>query len=250
MSSLFLFFIGFRFLSKLLVCSESSLAPLWCCWGKHGCLHFISGWVSSLASDWLNLWSQHTLSCVLLLCNKGPWLFLEVREIPLKLSKTLVLVHAQYHSHIYQLDHNPVACTLQLEKPDWAPLHWLVFSLWAALTWTPLLGVSIPCGKSLPRTLAAFLVLEYAWMCWDTAVLSHSAPGTQLGMCLLLPDEVRNVFHFYLFVLCGVFCWVFFFFSLSHSSLPPWFNQKAGKHTFLCQQKVLSARGMAEKQRN
>lgn len=130
-------FFCLRFFSRLLVWSESSLAPRWRCWGKHGWLHFISGWVSSLASDWLNLWSQHTLSCVLLFCNKGPRLFLEVREIPLKLSKTLVLVHTQYHSHIYQLDHNPVACTIQLEKPDQVPPLWLVFFLRAALTWTP-----------------------------------------------------------------------------------------------------------------
>lgn len=77
-------------------------------------------------------------------------------------------------------------------------------------------------------------------------MLSHSAPGKQSGMCLLLPDEMRNGLDFYLFVL-----YVGFFFSLTHSSLPPWFNHKAGKHTpFLCQQKVLSARGMTEKQIN
>lgn len=64
---------------------------------------------------------------------------------------------------------------------------------------------------------------------------------------LAAPDEVRNVLDFYLFVRFA--CVAFFF--LSHSSLHPWFNQKAGKHTLvLCQEKVLSARGMAEKQIN
>lgn len=206
----------FRYLSKLLVWSETSLAPWWCCCGESGWLHFISGWVSSLASGWLNLWSQHTLSCVLLFCNKGPWLFLEVREIPLKLSKTLVLVHTQCHSHIYQLHHTPVACTIQLEKPDQLPLHWLVIFLCAALTWTPLLGVSISCGKSLPGTLAAFLMLEYARMCWGVAVLSHSALGKLSGMCFLLRDEVRNSLDFYFFGFCVCFLFVFWGFFLSH----------------------------------
>lgn len=71
-----------------------------------------------------------------------------------------MLVHTQCHSHIYQLEHNPVACTIQLEKTDQVPLHWLVVFLHAALAWTPLLGVSTSCGKSLPRSLAAFLILE------------------------------------------------------------------------------------------